>query len=65
MANTKLKNAIIDIRDVEYLIDEVAARLIEKKEPHIALTRLFDDMPVIFPLSKILQSIEKGLVRSG
>ena len=63
MTNFNLIQAVIDIDDVEYLIDENAAILIERGETDIGILRLVDKAIVIFPRQQILSSIEeKGII---
>lgn len=61
--SNNLVKATIELDGTEYVIDELAARLIEKGETDIALTRLFDHVVTVFSLKEIKGSIkQKGIV---
>jgi hypothetical protein len=55
-----LNKAVIEINEVEYLIDELADRMIEKDEQEIALMRLFDSAIFVFSAKEIKKNIERG-----
>lgn len=53
------RDTVIEIDEVEYLIDEFAAKMIEKDEEEIVLVRLFDHTPLILSSKQIKEIIDK------
>jgi hypothetical protein len=58
-----LAKAVIELNGTEYVIDELAATMIEKGMDDIALTRLLDHVVTVFTLKEIQDSIDtKGII---
>lgn len=55
-----LANAVIEIEEVEYLIDEIAANKITRGEETIPLIRLVDNEIRTISLENILKIIREG-----
>ncbi len=60
MKKDNLLNAVIEIDEVEYLINEKAAEEITAGEKNIILKRLVDSKERSFPIDIINHSIEKN-----
>jgi hypothetical protein len=58
-----LIKAVIEIDDVEYLIDEFAAKMVEKNSQEVVLIRLFDKEILVLSAKEIKDIIkERGVV---
>jgi hypothetical protein len=55
-----LNKAVISIDGVEYLIDELASRMIDKNAEEVVLTRLYDKNILVLSAEEINEIINKN-----